>query len=214
MTYERVTVDLRLAYDRDASRRDASEIQQWKVEERLRFLEHLREDGRVTLLEVGAGPGVHARFFAGAGLDVTCTDLSPEHVRLCREKGLKAEVMDFLSLDFGGALFDAVMAMNCLLHVPRRDLSRALTKIRDVLKPGGIFYLGQYGGFDSEGISDETSHQPPRFFSFLGDEAMRAAVTEAFELLEFRSVTVAEPDDPLHYQSFLLRRGATLTPHP
>src|SRR5688572_7081429 len=142
MTFESVTSDLRLAYDRDAPRRDAAELQPWKIEERRRFLEYLRAEGCRTLLEVGAGPGVHARFFADAGLDVTCTDLSPEHVRLCLEKDLKAQVMDFLSLDFGGERFDAVMAMNCLLHVPRLDLPRALASISSVLKPAACSTWG------------------------------------------------------------------------
>jgi hypothetical protein len=39
-------------------------------------------------------------FFAGHGLQVVATDLSPKMVACCREKGLDARVMDLLHLDF------------------------------------------------------------------------------------------------------------------
>jgi SAM-dependent methyltransferase len=73
-------------------------------------------------LEIGAGTGNDGLYFQNNGLDVTCTDLSPDMVNLCREKGLKAYVMDFLSLDFPPGSFDAIYALNCLLHVPTREL--------------------------------------------------------------------------------------------
>src|SRR5687767_2691104 len=118
VSYAEVTDALRIAYDGRAAVRDTGRISPWKVEERNRFLALLQQEGRHSLLEVGAGTGVHGQFFQEQGLEVVCTDLAPEHVRICREKGLTAHVMDFLSLDFGGRTFDAVFAMNCLLHVP------------------------------------------------------------------------------------------------
>jgi hypothetical protein len=39
-------------------------------------------------------------------------------VARCRDKGLDAQVMDFSQLNFPAQSFDAVHAMNCLLHVP------------------------------------------------------------------------------------------------
>lgn len=55
-------------------------------------------------------------------LQVVATDLSPAMVGFCRQKGLDAHVMDFLHLDFPAGSFDAVYALNCLLHVPNADL--------------------------------------------------------------------------------------------
>ena len=80
--------------------RDSRVISDWKVEERGRFLSLLQAEGKRRLLEIGAGAGHHARFFQDSGLEVVCTDLSPELVRLCQEKGLTAYVMDFMGLDF------------------------------------------------------------------------------------------------------------------
>jgi SAM-dependent methyltransferase len=66
-------------------------------------------------------------------------------VELCRAKGLDAQVADFLGLGVPPASFDAVYALNCLLHVPTPDLARVLEAIGEVLVPGGLFYAGTLG---------------------------------------------------------------------
>lgn len=173
--YDDVLADLRRGYDGRASARDDAAVDEWKVTERLAFLEPLRSEGRHTLLEVGAGPRPHGSYFGDEGLEVVCTDLSPENVRLCRAKGLEAYAMDFLHLDFGARTFDAAFAMNCLVHVPRADLDAVLRAIRETIVPGGLFYLGQYGGVDVEGIAENDTYEPKRFFSRLTDERLLAA---------------------------------------
>jgi SAM-dependent methyltransferase len=205
--YHRVIDDLRESYDRKAEERDNYEIDSWKIEERCRFLSLLRKEGKKNLLEIGAGPGVHGKFFQDNGLDVICTDLSPEMVRLCREKGLTAHVMDFLHLDFPPSSFDAVYALNCLLHVPRKDLARVLEAIRVLLKPGGLFYLGVYGGKESERVWPEDRYEPKRFFSFLSDDQITEIATRFFELVDFEQIHLENGDPALHFQALILRRS-------
>src|SRR5688572_15221693 len=137
--YDRILEDLRLAYDRRAEDRDTADLDPWRIEERQRFFERLRADGKQTLLDAGSGPGLHANFFHDQGLNVVCIDISEEEVRLCRAKGLTAHVMDFLHLEFAPETFDAIFAMNSLLHVPLADLPDALSSLRLVLKPDGLF---------------------------------------------------------------------------
>ena len=72
----------------------------WKLDQRAAFLERLEAEGGGSLLEIGAGVGRDSLFFQNNCLEVTATDLSPEMVRFCREKGLNAHVMDFWKLDF------------------------------------------------------------------------------------------------------------------
>ena len=134
--------ELRNTYDKTARDRDSGKVSAWKVEERQRFLDELNAEGKRTLLELGAGPGRDALFFKDAGLKVTATDLSPEMVRLCQEKGLAAQVTDFRTLNFPDASFDAVFTLNALLHTPEKDLPDVLKGIRRVLKPDGLFLPG------------------------------------------------------------------------
>ncbi|QBD75855.1 class I SAM-dependent methyltransferase [Ktedonosporobacter rubrisoli] len=206
--YRRVTTILQASYNREsAAERNKTTKDSWKIEVRQDFLELLAVEAKTTLLEVGAGTGTDGLFFQEHGLKVICTDLSSAMVELCREKGLEAYVMDFLSLDFPSASFEAIYALNCLLHVPGANLPEVLGKLRDLLRPGGLFFLGVYGGIEREGINEQDWHNPPRFFAFHTDEFMQQAVAPFFELVSFKAIPLQRPDR--HFQSLVLRRPLT-----
>ncbi len=192
------------AYNRYARDRDSRELHPWKIQELDRFLALLKEERKKTVLEIGAGTGKISRFFKDNGLKVITTDMSPEMVRLCREKGLPACVMDFCSMGFSRESFDAVWALNCLLHVPKKELPEVLEGIRDVLKPEGLLYMGVYGGPDFEGIWEEDYYSPKRFFSFHSDQQIQEIVARFFQILYFRGITVGEGEN--HFQSIILRK--------
>jgi SAM-dependent methyltransferase len=197
--------NLRLAYDRSAERRSNYPRDSWKEKVRAAFVARLREEQKMNLLELGAGPGLDSLYFKEQGLQVITTDLSPESVRIARERGLDARVMDLTRIEFPAASFDAVYAMNCLLHVPEPLLSGVLVAIRQVLVPDGLFYYGQWGGKRSEGIWEEDINEPKRFFSLYPDAELQTIVSEHFTILSFEAIIVEGQDS--HYQSFFLRNG-------
>jgi SAM-dependent methyltransferase len=205
--YETVIDSLRRAYDRSAVERDAAGLASWKLAERAGFLARLQAEGKRTLLEIGAGPGHFAAYFRDQGLDVTCTDLSPAMVALCRAKGLNAHVMDFLNLDFPPTSFEAVFALNCLLHVPGADLPRVLAAIHRLLRPGGLFFYGVYGGYAFEGIWPEDRHEPKRYFVFYPDDELRRRVSGLFGEVSFRAIPL-EDETEAHFQELILRPRA------
>lgn len=196
-------LQLAKAYDADALRRAGSSTAEWKVQERKRFTERMREERKRTILEIGAGTGKDSEFFRDQGFDVRCTDLSEEMVRQCKERGLEAAVMDFYDLRFSDQSFDAVYAMNCLLHVPKSELGQVLEEIKRVLKAGGLLFMGVYGGVESEGIWEEDWCEPKRLFSFYTDESIQAAVRPFFDIESFGTVPL-ETGQP-HFQSLYLR---------
>jgi SAM-dependent methyltransferase len=201
--------DLRTAYDHRAEHRDTILIPPWMEAERANFLQMLQQEQKQTLLEIGAGPGRDSLFFQQQGLDVVATDLSAEHVRLCREKGLTANVVDFTNMPFDDASFDAVFALNCLLHIPKCDLPDALRSIDRVLARDGLFFMGVHGGRDQEGIFEDDKYRPKRFFSFYTDEQIQQIVSKQFDLLQFKRIATGD-DSGLHFQSmFLRKRSAT-----
>jgi len=205
--YQRVIAGLRAAYGPGpAAMRDGWAIADFKVQERRRFLDLLREQNAASLLEVGAGPGHDSLYFQEQGLRVLCTDLSPAMVERCQAKGLDARVADFLSLGVSPASFDAVYALNCLLHVPTPDLPRVLTAISEVLVPGGLLYVGTWGGANEEGPVDDPRYPVPRFFAFRSDQVMRRLLAEQFDILSF---TAFERADNSRFQSFTLQKPAT-----
>ncbi len=207
--YPDVVDGLRRAYDRGAVDRDGMAKTGWKLAERALFLGRLRDRRCTRLLEIGAGTGQDSRFFQDNGLEVVATDLSPTMVSYCRQKGIDARVMDFLHLDFPPESFDAVYALNCLLHVPNADLPSVLDVIHAVLLPGGLFFLGVYGGEQAgEGTLADDRHDPPRFFSWRTDEQIQRYAARCFDLVDFHVVE----EDGIHFQSLtLLRRPGRRT---
>jgi SAM-dependent methyltransferase len=202
--YERVMAALRLAYDRKVVERCQKEITSWKMVEIRRFLSLLQEEKRTDLLEIGAGTGLFGGFFQEHGMQVTCTDLSPEMVKHCREIGLTVYEMDFLNLDFPPSSFDAIFAMNCLLHVPKQTLPLVLQSLRDLLKQDGLFYWGQYGGMESEGPWPEDHYEPKRFFALYMDDELREIAGRYFEIVSFQRVEL-DDENEMHFQGMILR---------
>jgi SAM-dependent methyltransferase len=200
--YREIRASLVVSYDGGAERRDRQDKQPWKIAERAAFLRRLQQAGCVRLLEIGAGTGQDSEFFASHGLDVVATDLSPAMVARCVAKGLDARVMDFAALDFEPTSFDAVHAMNCLLHVPDSELPAVLSGIARVLRPRGLFFLGVYGGTGSAGVVQWDDHVPPRFFVWRTDEEILHFASAAFDIVDFH---VAQDGTEHRFQSLTLR---------
>jgi SAM-dependent methyltransferase len=195
---------LRESYDHGAAGRDGHAKQGWKVTERAAYHDLLKAQGAQRLLEIGTGTGQDSVFFKEQGLEVVAVDLSPAMVERCRAKGVDARVMDLRRLDFPPASFDAVYALNCLLHVPNAELPEVLAGIRTVMRPGGLFFLGVYGGGteSKEGVAETDTHRPPRFFSWRTDEQIVAFARASFHLQDFHVAGAADGD---HCQILILR---------
>jgi SAM-dependent methyltransferase len=203
--YDSIRASLLASYGEEGARHRARLAKApWKLAERDAFLRRLRQRGCRDLLEIGAGTGQDSVFFAEHGLNVVATDLSPAMVAICRAKGLDAAlVMDFAEPSLAPETFDAVHAMNCLLHVPNAALPAVLAAIRTLLRPGGLFFLGAYGGDGREGPRADDDHVPPRFFSRRTDAQIQQFAAEFFEIVEFH---VVPWDDGRWFQSLTLRR--------
>lgn len=204
LTENTVKRSLKAAYNAASSIRDTSDIEPWKVEEREQVRSAFRKAGVSSLLEIGAGPGRDSYYFQQNGFEVTAIDYAEEMVELCQRKGITARVMDFYHLDFVDQSFDGIYAMNCLLHVPKVELSRVLKEINRVLAPGGIFYLGLYGGISTDEVWEQDTYEPKRYFSMYPDEEIQRVVGMHFKVEEFhiRSMGEGRP----HFQGMLLSK--------
>ena len=204
---QEVIASLRTAYDRKVGERAERPMEPWKITERAHFMALLQQEGKQDLLEIGAGTGRDSLFFQENGFITTCTDLSPAMVKYCQGRGLNAYVMDFAHLNFPPASFDAVYALNCLLHVPKADFPAILQNIHTLLRPRGLFFLGQYGGVDQEGVWAGDHYEPKRFFARYLDEQIQALVSGIFEIVYFKRVFL-ENESIGHFQSMILRKNS------
>ena len=202
--YRFVASELKRAYDAKAEQRDRNPVREWQKALWAQYLQSLQDEDLTSLLEIGAGTGQAAHFFQSAGLEVVCTDLSPEMVRLCREKGLDAFEMDFLRLDFPDSHFDGLFAQNCLLHVPKADFADVLQEIRRVVRPGGLIFIVMHGGRSFEGVREEDFYEPKRFYALYADNELRRILERFFQILSFQAIA-REKEGADSHQAILLR---------
>jgi SAM-dependent methyltransferase len=206
MNTKQIKSNLIETYNKYAATREAQKIENWKLELRDDFLSLIKEENKTSLLEIGPGAGKDSLFFQENGLNVKCIDLSPELVKICKQKGLDAQVMDMAELSFPQESFDAVYALNSLLHIPKKELPVVLKNIQTVLKPGGLFYMGVYGSeTESEHIWENDPYMPKRFFAFYSDEYVQEITSQYFEQISFKKVTFEE-NQP-HFQRLILRKS-------
>lgn len=197
-------VDVITAYNQQASSRNSSEIEIWKEKERAHFLALLQEEGKQTLLEIGAGHGRDSLFFQNQGVDVAAIDLSPAMVALCQQKGISTQVMDMTALAFPSQSFDAVYALNSFLHLSKQEFPAVLENVHRVLQSGGLFYLGLYGGVDFEGIWENDAYTPKRFFSFHTDEQLKQILADWFKIIYFQNIPAV--GGTMDFQSVILKK--------
>jgi len=112
-----------------------------------------------VVLEIGCGRGAGARLirraFAPAlmhaqDLDIEMIQKAGRYLGGESGKDISLSVADSIRIPFKDQSFDAVFDFGVLHHVP--DWQAALTEIRRILKPGGIFYVEElypalYGNF-------------------------------------------------------------------
>ena len=203
----RFTDTLVKTYEKYAHERASYSPDTFKLQERSEFLKFLKAEARETLLEIGCGHGQDAQFFQGQGFRVLAVDNTPAMVKLTAEKGVPAQVLDCYDLNEIDKHFDAVYTMNCLLHIPKRDIDQVLRLISGRLNENGLMYLGLWGDEDFEGIWEQDRYEPKRFFSFWKTEALLEVLQRSFRLEYYRRL---EPHEGKIFNSFIVRKHGGL----
>jgi len=141
------------------------------------------------ILDLGCGVGRHTIYFASLGYDVSAMDLSEDGVKSTiawlKSKGLtaKVEVGKMTELGYSDSTFDFVLAYNVIYHAFKPDITKTISEIYRVLKPGSYFFgtiltKDPKQPFDNKTavIDDQTiikQEEPekgiPHFFSYIED---------------------------------------------
>ena len=94
-------------------------------------------------LEIGCGTGAFARLLAKRAQNVLAVDLSPEMIRIARERStqypnLNFELGDVCKRVLPAESFDCIATIATLHHLPLREI---VLKMKAALKPGGVLLV-------------------------------------------------------------------------
>ncbi len=101
------------------------------------------------VLDVGGGPGIHAKWLAEDGYTVHIVDPVHRHVEQVPD-GVTAEVGDARKLPASDHSQDVVLLLGPLYHLlEREERDRALAEALRVVKPGGLIAAAAIGRYAS-----------------------------------------------------------------
>jgi ubiquinone/menaquinone biosynthesis C-methylase UbiE len=172
------------AYKRIAGSRNKTHANPefWRLE--LEQFKKLLLSGKV--LDVGCGGGRDALLLKSEGYQYVGVDLSAEMLAQAKELIPDADFrqMDMYSLDFPAGSFDGFWAAASLLHIPKRNVTSALSEIKRVVKSGGIGFIAIKEG-DGEKVVQGSFDWDERFFAFYHDDEFQDVLKKnSFEILE------------------------------
>ena len=158
----------------DESRRIVRGLNELELVRTREIVERHLPAGRLRVLDVGGGPGVHARWLAKAGHEVDLVDPMPRHVATANalaaeDLPIRARAGDARRLSESDDLFDVVLLLGPLYHLTERaERVNAWQEALRVAKPGAPVIAAAISRFASlfSGLT----------FDLLFDPAFRAIV--------------------------------------
>src|SRR3989338_1277721 len=111
------------------------------------MLEALGILNQKKLLDVGCGPGIHAREYARLGANVTGVDVTSEMIEIAKKYCPTAafQTANIYTLPFNDNSFDIVTASLMTFHLD--DPARAFKEVKRVLKDNGKFLYSDLSPF-------------------------------------------------------------------
>ncbi len=156
-----------------------------------------------TVLDVGAGSGRDAAWFAAKGYDVVAIEpvMEMRDFAQVNHPHPKIQWMDdslpaLTKVIATGLQFDLIHLSAVFMHLSRADRDRAFRKLTLLLKPGGRLYITLRDG----------RVEPERGLHDVPDSEMEALAREHGALIEFKNTASDSMDRPeVSWRHFLFR---------
>lgn len=193
--------ELRAYYEEEARRRSRVSLVGRRVQARRGFIERLERQGRRSVLDVGAGPGLDGEAFVAAGFDYLGVDLAHRNCLVAAARSVPVVQGLAGRLPIRAASFDAGWSMSVLMHLDEDEAVGALRGLAEALRPGSPCVIGLWGG-DGQAVDDTSIPGERRRFRLRPVERNRQLMAECGVV---ERVEVWEPTDGgWSYQLFRL----------
>jgi 2-polyprenyl-3-methyl-5-hydroxy-6-metoxy-1,4-benzoquinol methylase len=106
------------------------------------------------ILEIGSGTGRDAQYIRSKGCKIICSDGAQSFVDYLKSMGEPAVTLNILKDDIPG-LYDMVLANAVVPHFTTRDLKLTLVKVKEALKPNGVFAFSAKQGEGSSWVTEK-----------------------------------------------------------
>ena len=117
---------------------------------------------KANILELGCADGIPTAHFLSQHFGYLGIDISPVQIELARANvpNARFEVADMTTLTFPDAVFDAVIALYSIIHVPLAEQPTLIDTVYQWLTPNGYFLsvvgAGEWTGTESDWITSGT----------------------------------------------------------
>jgi len=147
------------------------------------------------VLELGCGAGLPMTATLARGRTLVGVEISREQIRRARLNVPDAKFIqaDLTTFDRPLASVDAIVAFYALTHVPREEHAALFRRIRQWLRPGGLF-LASLGVEDDPGAVEPDWLGVDMYFSHFSARVNRRLIEEAGLVVE-RADVIDEPED-------------------
>ena len=151
------------------------------------------------VLDLGCGHGRDLAWFRMRGMRAIGVDLSPGMLHQAQDAvDAPLSVMDMRRLGLAEGVFDGVWCNAALLHLPKDEVSNALSEAQRVLRHGGLFFASFKSGY-GEGWEPYSYGKPvERFFAFYGRAELSNLIMRAGFLILNEASSVGIGQSWLH----------------
>lgn len=147
--------ELRNFYEAEATARQRPPISPARRELCDRFIRLLRTEGRSSVVDLGAGPGLEGPAFIEAGIRYTGVDLAVGNGHLAAESNITVVPGSIVMPPFRAHSFDAAWSGSVLMHLDAAAMADAVAAMADLVQPHSPALIGLWCS-DTDHLSVET----------------------------------------------------------